>query len=198
MEQAIELRQANGDHLPRSDKRALSVALLVSLTVIGCSTYAASSYSVTAESVAALRTFRGQPVAVGAFTARLPGKTAITCRGLGPVRTPDGEPFEEFIRKALVAELTVAEIYAASAPIVLTGRLESIDFSSDFRDAFWDIALTLRSTNGKSLAVTEHHVFMSGTFGETACSQTARALMPAVQNLVGTALRHPEFPGLLK
>ena len=176
------------------------VALIMSFAVTaGCSTYAASRYSISAETVSALRTFRGQTVAVGPFTARQPGKTEITCRAVGPIKTPDGEPFEEYIGKALIAELTIAEVYAASAPIVLTGMLESIDFSSAIMDtAAWDIALTLRSQNGKSLAVTERYVFTSSWYGETGCSQTAQALMPAVQNLVGKAVRHPEFSELLK
>jgi hypothetical protein len=181
--------------------RRLSGALIVGLTLTGCSTYAASRYSISADTLTALQTFRGQTVAVGPFTARTPGKTEITCRGVSPIKTPDGEPFEEFIRKALIAELTIAEIYAASAPVVLTGMIESIDFSSGFTNAdaaAWDIALTLRSQNGKSVAVTEHYVFISGWYGGTACNQTAQAFVPAVQNLVGTAVRHPEFPGLLK
>jgi hypothetical protein len=182
----------------RWEKRAVSVALLMSLTVTGCSTYAASRYSISADTITALRTFRGQTVAVGAFTARTPGKTEITCRGVGPIKTPDGEPFEEFIRKALIAELTIAEVYATSAPVVLTGMVESIDFSSGLTDAAWDIALTLGSQTGKILTVTEHYVFTSSWYGETACNQTAQALMPAVQNLVGKAVRHPEFSGLLK
>ena len=85
-----------------------------------------------------------------------------------------------------------------AAPVVLTGMLESIDFSSGITDAAWDIALTLRSQNGQSLSVTEHYVFTSSWYGETACNETAQALMPAVQNLVGKAARHPEFSGLLK
>jgi hypothetical protein len=34
----------------------------------------------------------------------------------GPVTTPDNEPFEDFIRKALIDELQLAEIYAPCAP----------------------------------------------------------------------------------
>src|SRR5882672_2563255 len=101
------------------------VVLVVSST--GCSTYAAARYSISAENVRTLRTFKGQTVNV---TAAKPGQTEITCRGVGLIKTPDGEPFEQFIRKAFVDEMTIAELYAPDAPVSLTRRLDSIDFSS--------------------------------------------------------------------
>jgi hypothetical protein len=82
----------------------------------GCSTYAVSRYAVPAENVSTLRAYRGRTVSVGPFTATKPGETEIGCRAVGPIRTPDGESFEEFIRKALIAELTIAEVYAEAAP----------------------------------------------------------------------------------
>lgn len=86
------------------------VVLAVSST--GCSTYAAARYSISADNVRTLRTFKGQTVNIGAFTAAKPGQTEITCRGVGPIKTPDGEPFEQFIRKAFLDEMTIAELYA--------------------------------------------------------------------------------------
>jgi hypothetical protein len=35
-------------------------------------------------------------------------------------------------------------------------------------------------------------------YGETACNQTAQALMPAVQNLVGKVVRDPAFVELVR
>jgi hypothetical protein len=61
----------------------------------------------------------------------------------------------------------------------------------------WDLGLTLKSSNGRSLAVAEHYVFTSSWFGETACNQTAQAMMPAVQNLIGKAVKSPQFRGLV-
>ena len=167
------------------------------LLLTGCSTYAASRYSISADNVTALRAFRGQTVNVGKFTAAEPGRTEIMCRGVGPIKTPDGEAFEDFIRKAFVDELKIAEIYGAQAPVVLTGRLDAIDFQSG-ADAAWKIKVTLSSSNGKSLSVAEEYGYKSSYYGETACNQTAHALMPAVQNVVSKAVRHPEFPALLK
>jgi hypothetical protein len=38
----------------------------------------------------------------------------------------------------------------------------------------------------------------SSYFGETACNQTAQALMPAVQDLIGKLVHAPEFASLLQ
>lgn len=178
--------------------RAFIAVVVVGLVASGCSTYAASRYSISADTVRALRAFKGQAVAVGPFTAAKPGQTEITCRGVGPIKTPDGETFEAFIRKALLDELTIAEVYAPSAPVTLTGTLDDIDFSSGLTDAAWRLGLTVRSSNGKTLTVTETYRFTSSWVGETACNQTAQALMPAVQNLVGKVVRDVGFVDLLR
>jgi hypothetical protein len=176
----------------------MRIAIVFVLALVGCSTYAASRYSISADTVIALRAFKGRLVGVGPFSAAKPGLSEIMCRGVGPIKTPDGEPFETFIRKALVDELAIAEIYAPTAPTVLTGHLDAIDFSSGLTDAAWDIAITVSSSNGKRISVAEHYVFTSSYYGETGCNQTAQALMPAVQNLVAKIVKHPEFRPLLE
>jgi hypothetical protein len=175
------------------------VSIVVAISVLsGCSTYAASRYSISADTVAALRDLRGQSVRVGDFTAAQPGRTEITCRAVGPIKTPDGEAFEAFIRKALIDELRIAEVYSERAPITLTGRLDSLDFSSGLTDAAWRVGLTLASSNGRSLTVAEEYKFTSSWYGETGCNQTAHALMPAVQNVIRKIVQHPDFAGLIR
>ena len=61
----------------------------------------------------------------------------------------------------------------------------------------WNLGLTVLSSNGKSITVIENYKFTSSFFGETACNQTAQALMPAVQNLIGKLTRSPQFINLL-
>ncbi|CAM5786380.1 hypothetical protein CCAE64S_01752 [Castellaniella caeni] len=57
--------------------------------------------------------------------------------------------------------------------------------------------LTLKSSNGRSMSLTESYPYTTSFYGETACNQTAQALMPAVQDLVGKAVRSPEFKTLV-
>jgi hypothetical protein len=172
-----------------------TVLVFAALILCGCSTYSASRYSMSADNVTSIRTINGKTVNVGAFGATIPGQKDIMCRGVGPIKTPDGEPFSEYVRKALVDELKMGEIFSTTAPVTLTGNLDAIDFSSN--SGKWNLALTVKSSNGRSISTTESYGFTSSFYGETACNQTAQALMPAVQNLVGKIVRSPEFPSLI-
>lgn len=177
--------------------KAIYCILAISFAAIsaGCSTYAAPRYAVSTDNVVALRALNGNTVNVGAFEATEPGKSEIMCRGVGPIKTPDGEPYSEFIRKAFLDELRMANVYSPNAPVTLTGHLDTVDFSS--ASGQWNLAMTINSSNGKSLSVSENYAFTTSFYGETACNQTAQAFMPAVQNLVGKVVRSPEFPVLL-
>jgi hypothetical protein len=179
---------------------ALAVTALVALAATGCSTYAAARYSVSPETVSALRAYRPMTVAVGPFTAARAGEAEITCRAVGPIKTPDGESFEEFVRRAFIAELMMAELYAVAAPFTLTGHIQRLDFTSGiyFTDAAWDVALMLKSSNGKSLVASERYAFKASYGAEAGCLNAAQALMPAIQNVVGKAIRDPAFSDLLK
>jgi hypothetical protein len=174
----------------------VSLLLGLTLTSAGCVSFTAPRYAMTPETVATLRMFQGQTVGVGPFTAAKPGQTEIICRGAGPVRTPDGEPFEQFIRRALISELTFAGMYAPGSAVTLTGRLDDIDFSSGLTDAAWKIAMTL-SAGGRAITAREDYRFSSAFVGDTACQNTAQALMPAVQGLIAKLVQHDDFPTLI-
>ena len=80
----------------------------------------------------------------------------------------------------------------------LTGHIQRLDFTSGITDAAWDLALMLKSSNGKSLVATERYAFKASYGAEAACLNAAQALMPAIQNVVGKAIRDPAFSDLLK
>jgi len=174
--------------------KLLFVAFLAVL-LSGCSTYSANRYSTSTDNIVALRSLNENSVNVGYFSASSPGQTEIMCRGVGPIKTPDGETFADFIRGAILDELRIADKYSSSAPVTITGNLDKIDFSSG--SGTWDIALTVMSSNGQSMSVSESYNYTSSFYGETACNQTAQALMPAVQNLVGKVVRSPGFLALV-
>jgi hypothetical protein len=180
-------------------KMKLLMALLATAALAGCSTYAVPRYSISADNVVALKAVVVNGISVGAFTqapVANQSNNEITCRGVGPIKTPDGEPFADFVKTALASELKIAGVYAPNAPIQLSGRLNSIDFSSV--SGAWNLALTVQSSNGRSLSVAENYSYKSSYYGETACNQTAQALMPAVQDLIAKVVGAPDFPSLLK
>lgn len=171
------------------------VLVMVVIAMTGCSTYSANRYAVSVDNISVLKQAEGAKIQIGDFESIGESQTSIMCRGVGPIKTPDGQSFENFIRKAFVDELKMAELYASEAPVKLTGTLDSIDFSS--ASGQWNIAVTINSTNGHSLSVIENYEFTSSFYGETACNQTAQALMPAVQNLIGKIVRSKDFSMLI-
>lgn len=174
-----------------------SALLVLAIALAGCSRYAASRYVASADTGQALRPYRGtRTVAVGPWVATVPNQREMKCREKGTFTTPDGETFEEFVRQAFVSELTKADLYAPGAPVTLTGRLLTIDFSQGVADASWTFQFELRSSNGQWVTVLERYPIEGGA-DPSACRETARALMPAVQHLVAKIVRHPRFPRLL-
>lgn len=176
----------------------MKTSLILAATAVfisGCSTYSSSRYSVSTDNVVALRTLGGKMLNIGDFSATKPGQKEIMCRGVGPIKTPDGETFADFVRKAMLDELKMANAYSSSAPTIISGNLDAIDFSSN--SGTWSLALTVKASSGKSMSVSENYSYTSSFYGETACNQTAQALMPAVQNLVGKVVRSPEFIALV-
>ena len=175
-------------------KTTLRLLVLVSL-LGGCSTYAADRYSVSMDTHMALEqavsSEQGQKIAVDDFGASNPGQTQIECRAVGPIKTPDNETFEAFVRKALVDQLQLADLYAPDAQGRIGGNLDEINFSSV--DGRWFLALTVTSGPGRRFTVREEYDYDTSFYGETACNQTAQALMPAVQNLILKVVSHPEF-----
>lgn len=171
------------------------VLLLAAIFLSGCSTYAVDRYSISVDNVSELRGLDGASINVGAFTSTEKDLKEIACRAVGPIKTPDGETFSAFVRKALIDELKIAEVYSSTAPVTLTGNLDSIDFSS--ASGVWNLSLTVQSSNGRGFSVTENYDYTTSFYGETACNQTAQALMPAVQNLIGRVVKDPRFKTLI-
>ena len=173
------------------------ITLLLTVTACwGCANFDVGRYGVSVENNAALRKLDGQKVNVGAFTAAEPGKSAIACRAVGDIGTPDKQPFEEFIRKALIDELTVSNLFAQSAPVMLTGYVGKVDFNSNAGE--WQLVLTVTSSNGQNMTVVDNYKYGFTYFAETACARTAKSFVPAVQVLIGKLVYNPNFADLLK
>lgn len=185
----------------------LTALLLVALVSSACSTYTIPRYGLSADNVLALKKV-GQKVNVGAFSASPPGRVEIGCRGKGPVKTPDERPFEDYIRRALIDELKVAEVLSDSAPVTITGDLGRIDFNS--MKGEWMLDMTFASSNGRSLVLPLVYSYKTGpaftlsqlgsqaAADERACAETAQAFPVAVQVLIGRLVHHPDFSALLK
>ena len=119
--------------------RNLATIASTALLAAACSTYAADRYSISMDSQTELKQVaavsQGQGIAVDQFTASKPGQVEITCRAVGPIKTPDGETFEAFIREALIDQLQLADLYLPEASLafgqVWSDRCEVGDHRAD-------------------------------------------------------------------
>jgi hypothetical protein len=116
------------------------------------------------------------------------------CRAAGPITLPELLPYEEYIRRAINSEFAGAQLLGDTNPIVLTGTITELSFST-FGDAYWQIGLSLKNARGQSLKVVIKHPFSFG-FG-TMCPATEQAFMPAVQQLILAVVRHKDFGSLI-
>ena len=167
-----------------------------------CHIYTANSYSSSPQNVEALRKIRARPVRVGAFTSVEPGRSVLM-GWHGKVGTPEGEPYSEYVRRALISELESAGLYSEQSPITLTGRLNEFDLRHEvmFRDAYWIFSLTLTSSNGQSITEVEEYHWIGNAWIESYIALNklaASKLRLAVQNLIARIIHNPNFHNLVE
>lgn len=168
---------------------------LVALLLTGCATYSAQQYSTSSENVSTLQSLGNIKVNVGNFTSTNKGLHSIVCRAAGKISPPGGYTYAEFVRKAIIDELSYAKKYSTGAAVTLTGNLDHILFSSTSGE--WHFTLTVTSSNGQSLTVADKYDYRTSFFAGRACAVTATALTPAVQSLIKKLFSHPEFKKLV-
>lgn len=180
----------------------LKIIILTGLaaTLSGCETFTASMYGASANTNYAIKALKiNDSVSVGNFTSS--GPIDMQCRAVGPIQLPRGTlSITAYVKKAFEDELKLAGAYSAKAPkVILTGALSKVNFSSSkgLMRGYWNIDMTISSNNGKSMSVNEYYEFESGFNGNTACNNTANALMPTVQSLIGKVISSPEFASLV-
>jgi hypothetical protein len=169
--------------------------LVVASALVGCS-ISANQYSVHPDTITALRSQAGTSVKLMPFTSDKPGKNEIMCRLVGMIQTPGAVSFEKYVEDAFRTELLVAGLASDAAPVMVTGHLERMHFSTG-TEAVWELRVALASSNGRRLTIDEHYAFNWHFIGDYACREAATAMALAVQSLVRKAVQHPEFAGLL-
>ena len=164
--------------------------------VVGCSTMTPARYAVSVDNNLILKHYAGKQLELASMAA--PGSFDSNCRLMGPIQGSDNMTIPQFVQKAFNDEFKFAGLYSENGT-KLDGTLDKIEFSSisGLTNGWWDLALTLKSSNGKSLSTEDKYEFKSGFDAITACNQTAQALGPAVQDLIKKAVSDPAFQSLL-
>jgi hypothetical protein len=166
----------------------------------GCSTYSTLGYSSDTETALELRDLSSEHpnlrLSVGEF-GMIGGedRSSYNCRAVGPLLTPDGNTYPEYVRRAFVDELRLAGLYETLAPLEVEVGFHDIQPSS--AAGFWAISAQVTVNGVDPFDVEIERRFTTSWYGETACNQTAQAFMPAVQDFVRAVVRHPQFQAAL-
>ena len=164
-----------------------------------CETPTTQRYAISADNNLAIKAINATNVGVRSFVG--PSDFSSNCRALGPMQVADNLSHTQYIQKAFEDELKVAGAFAQSgARVSIGGKVNKLEFSSSkgLTGGYWQIDLTLDSSNGKKLDISEYYEFNSGFAASEACRNTAEAYSRFVQNLVGKAVKSREFTDLLK
>jgi hypothetical protein len=122
---------------------------------------------------------------------------SLFCRGLGEISVTPGKTPEAFIEQAYQEELLAAGVYSSAAPVTLKGTIDNLSFSS-VSPPYWDLALTLWSSNGVRYSTETRYRFKGSYAAASACENVANAFTPAVQDLVEQSIADPQFSRLIK
>lgn len=174
-------------------KHVVVTAVAAAVLLAGCETPTTQGYAALGSNTTALRTLGVEGVGVGAFTGA--EDFSASCRAFGTLSAA-GVTHREYIRRAFEEELLTAGIGSLSGPrVVLTGVINELNFSSvsNVIGGYWNIRVTLKSSNGAAMTKAVRHEFGSGFLADNACKNAADAFLRATQDLVSAFVRDPGF-----
>jgi len=174
--------------------RSAVLAVFAASLLGGCSTYQVSKYAIAVDNANAFKATGTVKVKVAPFTAEGDAaKPEMSCRAVGPIKTPAGETFAAYVQGALTDELKVAGLYDESSPVTIQGNLSKLGFSSGLTDGNWQLTLVVTVGDGDPFTVDRKYSFDSSFIGEKACALSSQAFLPAVQDLMGAVAKDPAF-----
>lgn len=181
-------------------KTSAVVMLSIGVMLSGCETTNSIPYKAsTANVISIQQTLQasGKKVSVGTITLAPGVEESPLCRLNGPVKVAPGKSLPQYITEAFQEELFLAQVYQASAPTIIDGRLETLSFSS-VTPANWEITMSVKSNVSPGYSVSVKYPFETSWTAYSACKNVADAFGPAVQELLKQVVTHPKFASLTK
>lgn len=175
--------------------KKLFLLLLAPLFLSACVRYI-DGYNSDPQIVSALGAYGGQKIRVVDFDSALGEGYASACRGYNLIATAGKGGLVRYIQDAFISELELAGMYSPDSPLILKGTVTQI-LVETLTHGKWTLKMTLLSSNGRSLSVSEQFPFKANIAGQHAC-QTASDMYPyAVRNLIRKLVTSPNFKLLL-
>ncbi len=173
-----------------------SSIVLAAFLFTGCG-IKTGEYNVSADNVQTLKDYKELKLDVSNFTATNSGESSVMCRLAETISTPKGEPFSDYIKEALISELKMAGVYEKNSELKISGNLNKIYGSTMFGNAYWEINVTITSSNGKSITVNTKRDYPSSYLASTACNNMGTSFAPTIKQLIGDIVNHKDFSELL-
>lgn len=131
-------------------------------------------------------------ISVGSIEFADPGVFESMCRGIAPIVLPGDQPFNAYIRDAIIEELTLADVYDADSPCVLHGEIIELSFDS-WANAAWRIDVIFTTSSGESFPVRVVYEFRGGVNPDLACQEVATTFRDAVQQFITKLVKNEKF-----
>lgn len=177
----------------------VAVLCVSGLALSGCSTVSSvAQYKASTKNIIAIQEQVGKSdkkVKLADFTSA-PGLDGSWCRAVGPVSLGSSKTYSQFIHEAMQEELFTAGVYSSNAPLVLSGHLDDVKFST-VSPAYWEITLTMASNNGTSYQTKSRYDFDTSYAAISACKNLTDAFPGAVQETLKQVISDPKFKSLM-
>ena len=177
-----------------------SLVFPIVFCLIGCGSSAAS-YGPAVDAQVALRWAREQgatPLGVGQVWVSgeaADDDQAIGCRALSVAAPADRRTFSEYVRRALIDELSLAGLYDPRSPIVVRVNISRLEITS-LGDSTIDAVMTFTVGDARGPLSSTHALrvpFTSAFVADTACANAARAFPAVVQQAIVAFVRSTDF-----
>ena len=179
------------------NRRIITMSCGILMLAAGCTTYA-PQYTISSENMISLKEVKGgNKIQLGNFTSYKSDLHAIGCRGVGPVSTPNDQPFEQYVKRAMEGELRASDLYGSAGSVEVNGHLQKILMSSNIGVARWEITMNFSSPGKESFVVDVVHKVNNAWNGQQACFFVAQGFPSAVRELLYMTFKHPIFKSWL-
>ena len=174
---------------------ACPALLFASLFMIsGCQVATVPSYQISSHNIIKLKNeLSDRTIAIGNITLAKNVNTHMLCRLSGPIVLPANVNMQEYLKDAIQKEMLGSGVFHANADNRLHVHITKLDFLSSM-PAYWIINARISSTaypTGYNVHV--KHRFHTSWMADNACTNTADALVTAVQAFIGKVIDHDDF-----
>ncbi len=175
------------------------LAAVLSVLFTGCANKV-PEYASSTNNIVLLKNFtkNSNGIDVVNFTDSGRNESKVMCRLAYPVGIANGKTFASYIEDAFKKELVIAGLYNPKSNVKISANIDKIYGSTMIGNAYWEITVTLKSSNGVSYTVKSKYNYESSFTAYSACSEMQRSFVPAVQKLIQDIIKNPKFKDLIR